>query len=248
MAEDQSEPTETSSVPSQRRWRRRAILCALLLTVVTHPWWLRAIGEYLAAKEEPVSSADVVLVLDGDHRLQLAAQMLVNESVSEVWLVEREPSYAEEAGILPTRHDVAVRELVSLGVPEKQIRVLRGRARECDDDAQVVAQEMAGTPTKTLIILCKQMDGRNMRLVFSKLLGHKQASHFSVLGLRDDEFDQRNWWRSRSGWKETFTATSDLVFTKIIGVEPHPGWPRWDPDAYERQLVSDFGEAACHGE
>ncbi len=247
MTQHQTETPDRRSLRSPRPWRWKTLLCALLLVVMTHPWWLRAIGEFLVA-EKPVPTADVAIVLGGDHRLQRATELLTTGMVSQVWLVEREPSYAEEAGILPTSHALELRELISLGAQESQIRVLNGRAKEYDDAAHIVADELRQSPDTTVIILCHRPHGRNVRLVFSELLGKSLASHFTVLGLPDDEFDEQNWWRSRSGWKETFTAISDLAFTLVIGVEQPQGRAEWDPDAYERQLVSEYGESACSGE
>ncbi len=218
-----------------------------MLAVVTHSWWLRAIGEFLVA-EKPASPADVVLVLGGDHRLQKAAELIADHSVSEVWLVELEPSYAVEAGILAADHDVAVEQLVSMSVPPSQIQILSGRAREYEDAASFVAEELSKLPETRVLILYERQDGRNIRLVFSELLSDSQFAHLSLLGLPDDEYDERNWWRSRTGWKETFTAISDLAFTMIMGVERNQDRWTWDPDAYERELISQFGEAGCHVE
>ncbi|MCA9111285.1 MAG: hypothetical protein KDA52_15135 [Planctomycetaceae bacterium] len=242
--------SQTSHVPSSSRRKRRfgrILLGLFVVGVVTHPWWLRGIGEFLVA-EQPKSDAEVVLVLGGDHRLQEAAELIRDQTVSEVWLVELDPTYAVLAGILPADHIVASNQLVSMDVQPSQIRILNGRAREYDDAAYVLAKELPEFPETNVLILYERQDGRNVQSVFSELLNESQFRHLSFLGLPDDEYNETNWWRSRTGWKETFTAISDLAYTLVVGVERHEDRESWDPDAYERKLISQFGGAPCHTE
>jgi hypothetical protein len=70
-------------------------------------------------------------------------------------------------------------------------------------------------------------------------------SPIQVLGLPADEFDERWWWTSRTGWKETFNAASQLVFTVVCGVEREAAPFEWDQDAYEQSMISEYGGAAC---
>ena len=85
-----------------------------------------------------------------------------------------------------------------------------------------------------------------MQTVFADVLRH--PANFSVMGLPADEYDEHNWWRSRTGWKETFIAFSDLMFTLTVGVETNAQRSRFDPDAYEQALNSRFGEVSCHAD
>lgn len=218
-----------------------------LLTLLTHSWWLSWFGDFLVA-DEPTSPSDVVLVLGGDHRLQKAAELIADRSVSEVWLIELEPSYAVQTGILPADHEAEIEQLVTLSVPQSQIHLLDGRAREYDGAAIVVAEQLSDYPETKLLLLYDRINGRNIQLVFSEILEDSQFSRLSFLGLPDDEYDETNWWRSRSGWKETFTAISDLAFSMIVGVRKSQELGQWDPDTYERELISQFGEAPCHAE
>jgi len=245
MPQKLSATNEQRPVPNRRRWSRWLVFGAFLLALTTHGWWLSGIGRFLVA-EEPISRADVVLVIGGDHRLHRAAELIADETVSQIWLIEQDPRYAVSAGILPATHVVAVEQLTEMGVPESQIRVLAGAMREIDDAARIVEAELQRSPQTTVLVLCNRLHGRNVRLVFSKLLDDSQTAQIRVLGIRADEFDERNWWRSRTGWKETFTSVADLLFTMVVGIEPVRGPQEWSPDAYEQRLVSEFGEAACH--
>ena len=218
-----------------------------MVLLVTHAWWLKAFGEFLVL-EKPFSRADAALVLGGDHRLQRATELLATEVVSQIWLVEQEPRYPVEAGILPAPHDIESEQLKTLGVSAEQIRVLEGQADEYEHVAEILADHLSNRPDVRVVIVCERLHGRNVRTVFSEVMGSQMVDRIDVLGLPADEFNERNWWRSRTGWKSTFTAVTDLMFTYFVGVQPGQARPEFDVDTYEGELVSRFAEASCHGE
>lgn len=244
MSDLQTESKESESLSPRRRWKRWTLL-AMLIVAMSHSWWLGAFGEFLVS-EAPLSQADVALVLGGDHRLQKAADLLASGAVSEIWLIEREPTYAIEAGILPSDHEVALEELETHGVPVREIHVLSGQANEYDQAAKIVAQELNGRPQTRMIVLCHRLHGRNVRIIFGSVMENAQADEIQVLPLPADEFNEHHWWRSRTGWKEFFTAASDLMVTLMVGIEPNDSHPPFDPDDYERKIISRYGETACH--
>lgn len=226
---------------------RRFLLGLVLVLLASHVWWLRALGAYLIA-EEPVSRADAAVVLGGDHRLQRAAELFHNGAVEEIWVLEREPSYAVTAGILRPNHGVEMEELVGLGVPADRMRLLTGGMRDIDDAARRIAAAAGESPQRRVVILCERLSSRNVRLVTNRVLPKTTESRIQVLGLPADEFDELCWWRSRTGWKETFNAVSQLLFTAVCGVQKEAEPFEWDPDAYEQSMISKYRGAACHRE
>ncbi|MGD9855313.1 MAG: hypothetical protein AB7U20_10235 [Planctomycetaceae bacterium] len=213
---------------------------------MTHSWWLRAIGGFLAA-ESPLRKADAAVVLGGDHRLQRAAEFWKDGTVSEIWLLEREPSYAVSAGILPPAHAVEVEELKSLGVPDARIRVLQGALRDVDDAARIISGEVRRSPDQRLLVLCHRPQCRNLRLVLDLVLGRSSGSQVGVRGVPADAFHEGNWWKSRTGWKDTFNATCELLFTMLHGVDVKRTQTPWNPDDFERQFVLKYEGSGCPG-
>ncbi len=216
----------------------------VLLAVVAHPWWLRAIGEFLVA-EQPLPPADVAIVLGGDHRLQRAAALFDEGVISEIWLLERQASYAVSAGILPPNNVVEAEQLAQMGVPLEKVRVLRGGMRDVDDAARMISQALRDSPETRAIVLCDRLHGRNLRMVLASVAGEPPGPHVAVLGMPNDRFDESNWWRSRAGWKGVFNAGCQLVFTMVRGVDTERDPFSWDADDFERQFLSAYGEAGC---
>ena len=119
MSRTEPEQKKQRASPRKRHWTRW-VLAVLLAVMSTHTWWLSVLGEFLLA-EEARPHADVALVIGGDHRMHEAAKLMSTSAVSQIWLIERDPSYAVEAGILPADHDMALEQLECLGVPAKDI-------------------------------------------------------------------------------------------------------------------------------
>ncbi|MBX3439368.1 MAG: hypothetical protein KF861_17910, partial [Planctomycetaceae bacterium] len=215
--------------------------------VLTHPWWLRAYGEFLAL-ERPTRPGGACVVLGGDHRHQRAAELLHQGTVTEIWLLEREASYAVKAGILRPHHAMEIDHLRSLGIADDQIRVLPGGMRDVDDAARMIVDAARETPETSVLVLCDCLHSRNMLLVLDAVQEEPRATEIGVETVPADAFDERSWWKSRSGWKDTFNATCQILFTRIHGVDrarvPFP----WDADEYERDFLTTHAGAMqeCH--
>ncbi len=246
----QTTPAVAGAKRSWRLTRGRAMLCLVVLAVVSHPWWLRAFGEFLVA-ERPLPPADVAIVLGGDHRLQRAAALFDERAVSEIWLLERRASYAVSVGILPPKDAVETEQLRQRGIPDGKIRVLSGSMRDVDDAARMIARALRDSPETRAIVLCDRLNGRNVRMVFASVPGQPLVSRgvdsrVGVLGMPNDRFDEGDWWKSRAGWKGVFNSACQLVFTMVRGADAKREPFAWDADDYERRFVSTHGEAGCH--
>lgn len=240
-------PTPMTRIPLRRAQcsrRGKVVLTLALLLCLTHPWWLGVFGEFLGA-DAPVDSASTAIVLSGDHRLQRAAELWRNGDVSEIRVLEREAGYAVSVGILPPVHAAEVEELVSLGVPAERIRVLAGQVRDIDDAGRALADLLRREPKARFVVLCHQPQCLNLQMVLSRAVGPRSRERIGVMGVRPAEYDAGSWWRSRSGWKETFSAVCDLVFTVLHGVDSEPERVVWNADELERRFLSLDEGSGC---
>jgi hypothetical protein len=226
--------------------RRRCWVLLFLLLAAFHAPILRLAAWQLTA-DAAVGTHEVALVLSGDHRLQTAAELYSTERVKAVWLIKEPPDYLVTEGIVPSPAEVSVRELAALGIPHGQIEVLAGRtSRELADVVRLLKTRMETSPQTRVLAICGRLEGRHVRLVLDRVLEERLAAQVTVMGIPHDEIDLRNWWRSRKAIKLVFSNFCELGITAIAGIAPDPPRPLVDPDQLERELVRQFGEAACY--
>jgi hypothetical protein len=230
--------------PRRRRKWGRWLVTLLILALVTHPWWLQACGRLLVV-EEPFERADVVIVQDGDHRFQRAAELFGSGRVSSIWVVRRNESYAEAARIVPAAYAIGCELLRAAGAAGEQIVVLPGSAREVEDAARIVRASLERSPGTDAVLLCDRFRSRNVRKIYEQILEDDLSQRVRVMGLARDDCDETNWWKSRTGWKEVLFGGLELGFTVLVGVEGPPTERSFDPDEFERQFLSDFGSIVC---
>jgi hypothetical protein len=193
---------ETGRPVRRRRWR--SLGAVLLLALVFHVPLLRSVGRALMV-QEPDGKFDAVVVLGGDHRMDVVEEMMTADQVHEIWMIEGYPSYLVTAEILPRPIEVATAELTDAGIsPERLVAIREDEAVGMADFARVVAARIRQAPDTRLLIVCGAFDARYVQWVFDDVLGGRFAGQFSVLGLPYDDFDTNQWWRSRSGLKQVF--------------------------------------------
>ncbi len=243
MAADASlspRPEEPPAPPAPRRsgrWTRRlAVLGALLLVAgLAHPLVLRALGRVLVV-DQPCEAPSHVLLIGGDSAHDRAAELLRDDPRRRVLLIPWRPGRLTRVGLLPPAHQIARRALLERDVPAEAIHVLQGQARSQWQAARLLDDYLAAHPRAEVVVLCDRFASRRHRLVLDRVLDPRRAQRMSVRGLRDRRYDETDWWRVRRGAKEFLTAGIVLTHAWLAGETPPA--PEWDPDEYERELVS----------
>lgn len=248
MSERQPPSVDKPQPAPQRRSRRRwrYIVAATLLLILLHGPLLRAVGRALMS-EAARGEFDAVVLLGGDHRLQMAVEMIDSQRVRQVWLLEGRPDFLVTAGILPSDVEVMADRLIESGVAEDRIVTLSDpEVDDLPDAVRLLGRTLAGKPDVRLVVSCGALSGRHVRFVLDDVLDSGISSRVAVLGLPYDRFNLQQWWRSRSGLKQVFSELCTLGFTLVVGTEPREPPPLVDPQAIEAHLRQRYGEAACY--
>jgi hypothetical protein len=95
---------------------------------------------------------------------------------------------------------------------------------------------LAEHPDVSVSLVCDGFQSGYWGRVLDRTLPEAQRGRVAVHPLRDRRYDETNWWRSRTGWKDYWSAVVNWGYLGACG-EDRPVQPEWDPDAYERALA-----------
>jgi len=158
----------------------------------------RGIGHWLV-REDPLSSADVIVVLSGSmpYRAEEAGKIFRMDHTPEMW-VSRPESPAAELGRLGVRfvgEEEYNREvLIHLGVPEGAVHILPDPIVNTEQEVEEIASEMRRTGKTRVIIVTSPEHTRRVRTLWKKLVGNNL--HAIVHAAFEDPFDADHWWRN----------------------------------------------------
>ena len=194
------------------RFRTRLLLAVFLLLAgmaVTHPYWLRKIGEFMIQAEEP-RKADIAVVLAGDWRGNriLKGGDLVRQGWVPAALVDGPPQHY---GI--PESDLAVPFAVSRGYPESYFIRFPMNAWSTDEEAQIVIPELRKRGYSRFLLITSDFHTRRAGRIFRKYLGDLQMT---VVSAPDDSFQGGNWWHTREG-RKTFVFEFMKTVTEPLG-------------------------------
>jgi uncharacterized SAM-binding protein YcdF (DUF218 family) len=198
--EIQRKRTEMTLAGNTKFTRRFVSLVAavviLLATALTIAW--REVGRWLV-NEDPLSSADVIVVLSGGmpYRAEEAANVFRMGRAAEVW-VSRPESRASELkklGISFVGEEEYNRQiLVHEGVPQEAIRILPDVTINTEQELLEVARQMRQGGKSRAIIVTSPEHTRRVGALWKKLVGKNPMA--AIHAAPEDPFDPEHWWRN----------------------------------------------------
>lgn len=191
-------------------WRLvRLLVVALVLGIglyIGGPYLLAGVGRYLVT-EQPLTKADLVLVLSGETYLRAPeAARLYHEGYAPRILLTNEikPRGWDDLvrmGIrFPDDQEVGIRILEALRVPRKAILTIEERADSTRAEMQTVARFLKTHPVKVVIIVTSKSHTTRAYKIFSAGLG--PGIRLIIHPVPNDPFDPARWWRNRQDAKE----------------------------------------------
>ncbi len=210
-----------------------------------HRWLLAGAGGLLTTTETAENVTYVWSIEDeirADGRYDVAAEWLRESPGRRALLVGQHLYPPMRIGVETSFQDRARCALVERGIDEVSIELIPGDAMTDWQQAELLGRWLRQHPDAEVMVLCDRFATRYLRRVFNAKLGHALAARLRIRGLPGDGFDEANWWRSRHGVKEFMGAWLRLAHAVCLG-EAELADALWDPDAYERELLS----SSCHG-
>ncbi|MFZ0520293.1 MAG: YdcF family protein [Candidatus Acidiferrales bacterium] len=178
------------------RHRRWTLLVIVLLALAIGTIAFRDAGYWLV-REDPLSKADVIVVLSGGmpYRANGAANLFKSGCAPEVWVSQPEGPQQDLAalGIHFVGEEEYNREiLIRQGVPEAAITILPDIIINTQQEVREIAREMRRTGKHTAIIVTSPEHTRRVKALWAKLVG--DDLRLIVRSAPDDPFVARRWW------------------------------------------------------
>jgi uncharacterized SAM-binding protein YcdF (DUF218 family) len=207
-----------------RTANRRLLGLFIILMLVAAVVCFRGIGRWLT-REDPLSKADVILVLCGGlpYRAEEAGKVFGMGYAPEVWL-SRPYSPAgelEKLGIHLIGEEEYNREvLLHERVPETVIRILPDIVIDTEQEVVEAAREMQREGKTRVIIVTSPEHKRRVRALWKRLVGNNL--HLIVHAAHQDPFDVDHWWRNTRDVYSVMRETLGLVNAWAgLPVRPH---------------------------
>jgi len=195
-------------VASARRrfsWLLFAVFLALIL-VVSHRYWLSALGNFLVKSEAP-AKADMIVVLAGDYHGDriLTAADLVRQGYARQALIS---GPADFYGLHES--DLAIPFAVRHGYPESYFVASANDSRSTVSEAEAVIAELKRRDAHRIDIVTSNFHTRRTRYIYSS---RAQGIEVHVVAAPDPYFTPDGWWKNRDGrkiflteWMKTFAT------------------------------------------
>ncbi len=199
-----------------------ALVLAALAIVALRPLRdpvLRAAGRALVISNEPVASADIiVLTVDSDGAGALEAADLVHSGVAKRVAVFDDPPSLEGAEFLrrglPFEDAEArqIRQLKMLGVTDvAHISEVSGSG----DEGRALPQWTDEQGLRSVVVVATKDHSRRLRRVLDRAMrGH--ATHVTVEPARYSSFDPDRWWETRNGVRTAIIEWQKLVLDYVL--------------------------------
>jgi uncharacterized SAM-binding protein YcdF (DUF218 family) len=167
------------------------ILVSLIVVAVTHGLWLEAMAKFLIVKDE-LSQADVIVILGGggQERVKHGVKLYQSGYAMRIIATGMEENLP---GLVTTWPKLAMREAVSLGVPEDAI-ILEERSTSTYEDAKYVKEDMLYRNFKSAIITSSPHHMRRARMIFRKVFEDEEDISLQFSPVEDSDFQTYKWW------------------------------------------------------
>jgi uncharacterized SAM-binding protein YcdF (DUF218 family) len=185
--------------------------------------FLRA-GRWLTV-DDPLSKADVILVLSGGlpYRAEEGARVFTSGYAPEVWVSRPDSPAArmETLGVRYVGEEEYNREiLIHEGVPETAIHVLPETVINTEQEVDEAAREMRLQRKARIIIVTSPQHTRRVKAVWKTVVGGELK--MMIHAAHDDPFDADHWWRNTRDVFSVVRETLGLVNAWAgLPVPPH---------------------------
>jgi uncharacterized SAM-binding protein YcdF (DUF218 family) len=194
-----------------RRWWIGGGICIVVASLAAVVFF--GIGRWLVV-EDPLSHADVILVLSGrlPERAVEAARVYQGGYAEQVWISPPvSPVDDLKAMKIPYLGEDFYNEkvLMAQGVPADAIRILDRPAVNTEAEVRQSVEELRALNYHSVIIVTSKPHTRRVRTIWRKLVG--SDPHMMVHYARDGSYDGAHWWRHTADALDVVRETLGLL-------------------------------------
>jgi hypothetical protein len=226
------------------RWIGGIGLVALCLWLFSRPL-LTGIASVLIVDQQP-ETADNVWIragrpigFEGYRCLDEAARLYRENPARSILCVPRYPDRVVQLGVVPSFPQKLLWELRKRGVPTEAVVYASGQTQTTWDEARALQHWLTEHPATTIVALSGRFSSRRFGIVLNSVLTRDERARVMIAALPDREFDETDWWQSRTGFKHTGEELIRLLFVACLGEQAPVACPQ-DPDEYERMLTEEW--------
>ncbi len=209
------------SQTAQKNWRR-VFVAFLLLGLL---WFISWVGARALIVRAPLDRADAIVVLSGSsalaERTQHAARLYSQNRAPKILLTtdNHQGGWSSAEQRNPYFHEIAVKELISLGVHSQNIEVVRPPVTSTWDEAQLISEYSKTHNLHSILIVTSGYHSRRALRTFRTLLEDTNTE----VGLDPVETgiqtpSPATWWMYPRGWQLVFVEYLKLIYYLCRGL------------------------------
>lgn len=199
---------------TKKKWRRLT-LGVLLLALA---WVLSWVAARCLIVSVPLGRADAIVVLSGSstlmERVQHAARLYSEDRSRKILLTSdgQQGGWSSAEQRNPYFHEIAIRELIRLGVPAEDVEVIRPSVDSTWQEAMLVSQYSKNHNLRSVLIVTSSYHSRRALWTFRTVFGDGSTQ----LGLDPvatgiQTPSPATWWLHRKGWQLVFVEYLKLI-------------------------------------
>ena len=203
-------------VVTKKHKKRRRVFVAFLLLVCL--WLIAWLGARALIVSAPLEHADAIVVLSGSstlaERTQHAARLYSQNRASKILLTtdNHQGGWSTSEQRNPYFHEIAVKELTRLGVPEQNVEVVRPPVNSTWDEAQVISEYSKNHNLHSIIIVTSGYHSRRALRTFRTLVQNPTEVGIDPVETGIQTPRPATWWMYPRGWQLVFVEYLKLIY------------------------------------
>lgn len=239
--------------PAVPRLRRKPLLLAtiviaILMLGVLHRRILVAMAAMLVCDQSEREFDYICLMPDfgafvkGEDTYPTVARLYHEVPSRRLLAIDPPPTRAVRVGAMPSFRATLEKQLARRGVPENVAEILPVDSNSELAKAKALAVWLARHPPSRVQVVCGRLESATLRRFLDQHLPPAEACRVSLRAQRNQEYDETNWWRTRSGIRTLMFEYLAVLYAWTGWKDDPPVFPP-EPDAYERRFLGDLQEA-----
>lgn len=193
-------------------------LCVTVFLVLALLWLLSWVGARALIVRAPLEHADAIVVLSGSstlaERTQHAASLYSQNRAPKILLTTDNQqggwSTAEQRN--PYFHEIAVKELIRLGVPAQNVEVVRPAVNSTWDEAQLISEYSKTHNLHSILIVTSGYHSRRAFRTFRTLFQDTTQVGIDPVETGIQTPRPATWWMYPRGWQLVFVEYLKLIY------------------------------------
>ena len=186
---------------------------------------------------DPTLPRDYILIVNGDHCFDKAVTLYQQRKVDGFLLITFAPGKLVRLGYVPSQFEIARMEFAKRQIPNEAVVVIDAQADSHWEAARHLRGWLRTNPGTTVVGTCSRFASREYSQVYSAVLGSEAADRMAWLPLKDQHYDESNWWHSKAGVLDVFNSYLSVLYVWLNG-EQDSTWCTFDAEQWLKEQLT----------